>query len=211
MPPALRPGLRPAPAAVAAVLLVLFGPLSGAFAAPPPPLPGPGTAPVSYACATDQWPWGCLAECESGGRWDANTGNDFYGGLQIWQPTWEEFGGLAYAPRADLATREQQIAVAERVLAVQGWEAWPVCSRRYRLAGRVHVVKPGETLSSIARLYGVVGGWKALYAANKDMVGSHPDRLNVGTELVIPDTSAAPVTPAGGATGRVPPPLPPLR
>lgn len=71
--------------------------------------------------------WDAIALCESSGNWSINTGNGFYGGLQFAQSTWEEFGGLQYAPRADLATREQQITVAERVLAVQGIGAWPVC------------------------------------------------------------------------------------
>ncbi|MEU2583732.1 transglycosylase family protein [Streptomyces avermitilis] len=173
------------PYLVVAALAVVLAP-ARALAAPPPPLPGPQAAPVSYACAKEGWPWDCLADCESSGRWDANTGNDFYGGLQFRQPTWEEFGGLTYAPRADLATRKQQIAVAERVLATQGWQAWPACAKRYGLEGRAHVVKAGETLASIARAYDVKGGWKALYQANKEMVGARPDRLNVGTVLLIP-------------------------
>ncbi|MGI5453607.1 transglycosylase family protein [Streptomyces sp. CA-249302] len=133
---------------------------------------------------------GCIAECESSGRWDVDTGNGFYGGLQFWPSTWEEFGGLKYAPRADLATREQQIAVAREVLAVQGWEAWPSCSRRYRLKGRMYTVRSGDTLVSIAAEYGVQGGWRALYRANKDMIGRRPDRLNPGTLLLIPKGSA---------------------
>jgi hypothetical protein len=77
--------------------------------------------------------WDELARCESSGNWHINTGNGYYGGLQFWQPTWEGFGGTAFAPRADLASREQQIVVAERVLAVQGWNAWPACSRKIGL------------------------------------------------------------------------------
>jgi len=187
---------------VVAAALAVVAPARAGATAPPPPLPGPQAVRVPYDCVKDQWPWGCLAECESSGRWDANTGNGFYGGLQFWQPTWEDFGGLAYAPRADLATREEQTAVAEKVLAAQGWEAWPVCSRRYGLAGRMHVVKSGETLSSIARLYQVKGGWQALYKANKQMVGPHPDRLNPGTLLLIPKGSGVPaVTGASGSPG----------
>lgn len=72
--------------------------------------------------------WDRLAQCEAGGNWNINTGNGYYGGLQFNQGTWEAHGGTQYAPRADLATREQQIAVAERVLATQGWGAWPGCS-----------------------------------------------------------------------------------
>ncbi|MFJ3817583.1 transglycosylase family protein [Streptomyces sp. NPDC090056] len=139
----------------------------------------------AYACAQDQWPWGCVAECESGGRWHVNTGNGFYGGLQFWQPTWVEHGGLAYAPRADLATRAQQIEVAEEVLRTQGWGAWPVCSKRYGLSGRVHTVEPGDTLGSIARRFDVKGGWQALYTANKSLIGADPNRIAVGTMLRI--------------------------
>jgi hypothetical protein len=171
------------------VLLVLLLVPQRAAAAPPPPFPGSQAVQVSYDCAKDQWPWGCVAECESSGRWNANTGNGFYGGLQFRRPTWEKFGGLAYAPRADLATRQEQITVAEEVVATQGWEAWPACSKRYALRGRMHAVKAGETLSSIARKYRVKGGWQALYKANKKMIGSHPGLLNVATLLVIPKGS----------------------
>ncbi|MGQ4387196.1 transglycosylase family protein [Streptomyces sp. SAS_270] len=187
-------------AAVVAAALTVLAPARASAGAPPPPLPGPQAGRVPYDCVEDQWPWGCLAECESSRRWDANTGNGFYGGLQFWQPSWEGFGGLAYAPRADLASRADQITVAEKVLAAQGWEAWPVCSRRYGLAGRMHVVKSGQTLSSIARLYQVKGGWRALYKANEQMVGPHPDRLNPGTLLLIPKGSGVPKDTAA-ATG----------
>jgi murein DD-endopeptidase MepM/ murein hydrolase activator NlpD len=73
--------------------------------------------------------WDAIAKCESGDVWNINTHNGYYGGLQFTQSTWEAFGGLAYAPRADLATREQQIAVAEKTLAGQGIGAWPVCGK----------------------------------------------------------------------------------
>lgn len=71
--------------------------------------------------------WDKVAACESTNNWSINTGNGFYGGLQFTQSTWAEFGGLKYAARADLATKAQQIAIAEKVLAVQGPGAWPVC------------------------------------------------------------------------------------
>ena len=77
--------------------------------------------------------WDRLAQCESSGNWAINSGNGFYGGLQFLQATWEGFGGGAFAPRADLATREQQIIVAGRVRARQGWGAWPECSRKLGL------------------------------------------------------------------------------
>jgi resuscitation-promoting factor RpfB len=74
--------------------------------------------------------WDALSRCEAGGNWAINTGNGFYGGVQFDQNTWERNGGLRYAQRADLATREEQIAIAEVTRARQGWGAWPVCSGR---------------------------------------------------------------------------------
>jgi hypothetical protein len=74
--------------------------------------------------------WNALSRCEAGGNWAINTGNGFYGGVQFDQNTWERNGGLRYAQRADLATREEQIAIAEITRARQGWGAWPVCSGR---------------------------------------------------------------------------------
>lgn len=74
--------------------------------------------------------WDALAQCEAGGNWTINTGNGYFGGVQFDQNTWERNGGLRYAARADLATREEQIAIAEVTRARQGWGAWPVCSAR---------------------------------------------------------------------------------
>lgn len=82
----------------------------------------PAIAPSSGSPGAN---WDAIAQGESSGNWACNTGNGYFGGLQFLQTTWEEFGGLAYAPRADLATREQQIAIAEKVLKVQGPGAWP--------------------------------------------------------------------------------------
>lgn len=74
--------------------------------------------------------WDALARCEAGGNWSINTGNGYFGGVQFDQNTWERNGGLRYAQRADLATREEQIAIAEVTRARQGWGAWPTCSGR---------------------------------------------------------------------------------
>ena len=71
--------------------------------------------------------WDAVANCESGGNWHINTGNGFYGGLQFDYSTWLSNGGGAYASRADLATREQQIAVATRLYNARGSSPWPVC------------------------------------------------------------------------------------
>lgn len=75
--------------------------------------------------------WDALAECESHQQWDINTGNGYYGGLQFNMTSWEWAGGYDYAPRPDLATREEQISVAEVLLEIHpaGWGAWPACSR----------------------------------------------------------------------------------
>jgi resuscitation-promoting factor RpfB len=89
--------------------------------------PGTQVPPVNNSAT-----WDALASCESTGNWAINTGNGFYGGVQFNQNTWERHGGLRYAPRADLATREEQIAIAEVTRARQGWGAWPVCSARIR-------------------------------------------------------------------------------
>jgi resuscitation-promoting factor RpfB len=74
--------------------------------------------------------WDAISRCEAGGNWAINTGNGYYGGVQFDQNTWERNGGLRFAQRADLASREEQIAIAEVTRARQGWGAWPVCSRR---------------------------------------------------------------------------------
>lgn len=87
--------------------------------------PGTEVPPVSNGHT-----WDALAHCEAGGNWAINTGNGFYGGVQFDQNTWERNGGLRYAPRADLATREEQIAIATVTQSRQGWGAWPVCSGR---------------------------------------------------------------------------------
>jgi hypothetical protein len=71
--------------------------------------------------------WDAVAACESGGNWSINTGNGYYGGLQFNISTWLAYGGGAYASRPDLATREQQIAVANKLYAARGSSPWPVC------------------------------------------------------------------------------------
>ncbi len=89
----------------------------------PEPEPQPT---ANYASGSTVWDQ--LAECESGGNWATNTGNGYYGGLQFSYDTWQAYGGGAYAETANLASREQQIAIAEKVQAAQGWGAWPSCA-----------------------------------------------------------------------------------
>ena len=84
---------------------------------------------AGQAGAATDGEWDTVARCESGGNWAINTGNGYQGGLQFAAGTWKGHGGGEYAPAAHLATKEQQIAVAERVLASQGRGAWPTCGR----------------------------------------------------------------------------------
>ncbi|MFD6529843.1 peptidoglycan DD-metalloendopeptidase family protein [Streptomyces sp. NPDC060184] len=86
------------------------------------------TAGTAHAASVDTWEK--VAACESTNNWHINTGNGYYGGLQFSGSTWAAYGGTAFAARADLATKDQQIAIAEKVLDGQGPGAWPVCSER---------------------------------------------------------------------------------
>ncbi|MFF5726655.1 transglycosylase family protein [[Kitasatospora] papulosa] len=97
------------------------------------------------AQAADASTWDRVAECESGGMWSAELGNGYYGGLQFSQDTWSAYGGTEYASRADLASRSQQIAVAEKVLDDKGPQAWPSCAVISGLAldGTLPGVDPG--------------------------------------------------------------------
>ncbi|MFF7280317.1 transglycosylase family protein [Streptomyces griseorubiginosus] len=107
---------RPSKATRAAALAGVTG---VAIAAP---LMAAGNA--SAATASE---WDAVAQCESGGNWSINTGNGYYGGLQFSASTWAAYGGTQYAAQANQASKAQQIAVAEKVLASQGKGAWPVC------------------------------------------------------------------------------------
>ncbi|WP_435604229.1 transglycosylase family protein [Streptomyces sp. bgisy130] len=105
--------------ALLSVLLVVLSVLGAA---------GPSAATVGSPAgpAPD---WERIAACESNGRWHINTGNGYHGGLQIDPATWRAYGGRRYAPRADLATRDEQIAIGERIVRDRGLSAWPNCAR----------------------------------------------------------------------------------
>ncbi len=170
------------------------------------------TAGTAHA-ATDRT-WNRLAQCESGGDWHINTGNGYYGGVQFSDSTWDGFGGERFASRADLATRAQQIQIAEKVLNTQGWGAWPACSAELGLdsgdaagtpdspdrpsrngdreprpapapsGGSDYIVRSGDTLSKIARAQDVDGGWRAIWRANPQL--SDPNVIEVGQQLALP-------------------------
>lgn len=107
--------------------------------AKPAPAPAPsnsssssstgGNTGASAPAVSNGSTWDRLAQCESGGNWSTNTGNGYYGGLQFNPNTWLSMGGGQYAPTADKATREQQIAVASKLQARAGWGQWPACTR----------------------------------------------------------------------------------
>lgn len=98
-------------------------------AAPEAPAGGENTGAAGH---NGSWSvnWDAIAQCESTGNWSINTGNGYYGGLQFNQRTWDGAGGQDFAPRPDLATKEQQIAMAERLYAARGVSPWPTCGRR---------------------------------------------------------------------------------
>ncbi len=86
--------------------------------------PAPTAAPPSYSGDSV---WDDLAKCESGGNWSINTGNGYYGGLQFNHGTWHDYGGGEFADYPHQASRDQQIAVAERLHAARGYAPWPAC------------------------------------------------------------------------------------
>ncbi|GAA1501158.1 hypothetical protein GCM10009760_63760 [Kitasatospora kazusensis] len=109
------------------ILLLALIALTPAPSPAPSPSQPPGAPPASDVI------WERLAQCESSGDWRADTGNGYYGGLQIWPPTWREAGGVSFADRPDRATRRQQITVAEEIRREQGWAAWGACARHVGL------------------------------------------------------------------------------
>ncbi|MGW7578842.1 transglycosylase family protein [Streptomyces sp. NPDC054765] len=91
-------------------------------------LAGPSAAAAGRAAGPPGPDWERIAACESNGRWHINTGNGYHGGLQIDLATWRAYGGDRYAPRADLATRAEQIVIGERIVRDRGLSAWPNCA-----------------------------------------------------------------------------------
>ena len=214
-------------------------------------VPVVGAASIALAApanAASGSTWDRLAQCESGGDWSINTGNGYYGGVQFSLSSWRAVGGKGY-PHQN--SRSEQIYRAERLLDLQGWGAWPTCSRKLgltnadkggspgvstssrsssksssskassssssnkstskkatstkstskkaakatkkavrqtksvRSARGSYTVRPGDTLSRIAFRKGVDGGWRALYAANRGVVGGNPNLIFPGQVLRV--------------------------
>ena len=182
------------------------------------------STPAASAATTHDWTG--VAQCESGGDWDINTGNGYYGGLQFSQSTWAGYGGTSLAPRADLATPAEQVQIAEKVLAGQGIGAWPTCGKRLTDgttaaapaaappapvkaapapaaapadAGSYTVVR-GDTLAKIAAAHGE--SWRELYRRNVGVIGGNPNVLRPGQ--VLATSGAAPAIAAAVAPAAVP-------
>ncbi|WP_026542781.1 resuscitation-promoting factor [Paenarthrobacter nicotinovorans] len=98
----------------------------GTKARPVAAAPAKASAPTSSGPtgAPNEAMWDRIAQCESGGNWSINSGNGYYGGLQFSSPTWLANGGGAYAPNASLATKAQQIDIANRLYAKNGLRDW---------------------------------------------------------------------------------------
>ncbi|MFG2292898.1 transglycosylase family protein [Streptomyces sp. NPDC048603] len=133
------------------------------------PFVGAGTA---HAASMDTW--NKVASCESTGNWHINTGNGYYGGLQFSQSTWRAFGGTAYAARADLATKDQQIAVAEKVLRGQGPQAWPVCSKKAGLTRAGQAPRTGPDTKTQAKTGTKSGPGTGAKPADRPVLRSQP-------------------------------------
>jgi hypothetical protein len=120
----------PIPTHGSAPMEATLQPIASAAAAAPPAAAAPAPV-VSHDGGTV---WDTLAQCESGGNWAINTGNGYYGGLQFNLGTWQGYGGGEFAEYPHLATREQQIIVAERLHAARGFAPWPACSAKLGLS-----------------------------------------------------------------------------
>ncbi|MPY53365.1 LysM peptidoglycan-binding domain-containing protein [Streptomyces acidicola] len=168
------------------------------------------------ASAADNTVWDSVAECESGGSWSADTGNGRFGGLQLTQGDWEEYGGLDYAVSPDLASRSQQIAVAQKILEDQGVGAWRTCGLLHGLteeSGSVSIDTgvAGDSSSDGSGSSGSSGLSKSpKVSESSDSSGSSgsrgssgsssessPDPSSSPSASASADSSAKPGTPAG--------------
>ncbi|MFJ4526461.1 transglycosylase family protein [Streptomyces sp. NPDC088810] len=134
-------------------------------------------AATGNAAAADNGVWDRIAQCESGGNWHINTGNGYYGGLQFSASTWRAYGGTAYAPTADQASRSAQIAVATKVQGAQGWGAWPVCSARAGASGGAPAAAHSDSSGTAASR----GGATTRSAPVKSAPVKTPERPAAGT------------------------------
>jgi resuscitation-promoting factor RpfA len=137
--------------------------------------------------------WDAIAKCESGGNWAISTGNGFYGGLQFTMSTWHAYGGSGSPVNA---SREAQIAVAERVLAGQGIGAWPVCGRHAHDGG-VAQVRPVAVKNSAAPKHAAPEPAKSIPSLPRQLAPATPQPdVFLGPQL-IPGAVTDVVEPGG--------------
>jgi resuscitation-promoting factor RpfA len=135
---------------------------------------------ASGAQAADTATWDRVAECESGGVWSTNDDNGYYGGLQFTLSTWEKYGGTVYAERPDLASRSQQIAIAEKILTEEGPEAWPTCAIPSGLT-EDSTEKPEINLGEVSELTPTLApGQSASKSSEELRAGRNADRPEYG-------------------------------
>lgn len=165
---------------------------------------------AGQAHAATDGEWDQVARCESGGNWAINTGNGYHGGLQFSPGTWSANGGGEYAPAAYLATKDQQIAVAERVLGRQGRGAWPVCGTGLSGSTPRNVVNASQALDAPA-LNGELGEPAPLDAPIPSDEAAPPpfEALFEPVDAPLP-VEAAPVFDAAPVVEVIPDDLPPL-
>ncbi|MEU3606954.1 transglycosylase family protein [Streptomyces sp. NPDC035033] len=174
------------------------------------------------ASAADAPTWDRVAACESGGQWSANLGNGAFGGLQMTQEAWERHGGLSYAPSPDLASRAQQIAIADKAL-VAGSTDWATCAPIAGLEndGVAPDVRPGpavprEDEGGVAPESGRTAGADAAAEETVERAGAaatpteragETERATAGTGTApaAPATPSAPATTAPAGTATPPP------
>jgi len=139
---------------------------------------------AAQAQAATDAEWDQVARCESSGNWAINTGNGYQGGLQFAPSTWSGHGGGQFAPAANLATREQQIAIAEKVLATQGRGAWPVCGRGLSSPTPRTVTSAPATP---AKAPATTPDGQALTAAPEDGTAPELQVISISQDAVAPD------------------------
>lgn len=149
------------------------------------------------ANAVDGATWDALAQCESGGNWSINTGNGFYGGLQFTQQSWN---GVGMSGSPATASRAQQIEAGERLLAIQGWGAWPACSAKLGLYGKTGAAptytEPTTTVAAQSQTQQTYTAPAAQVAPAAPAVQAAP--------AAVEAPAAAPVAPAAPAAVEAP-------
>jgi hypothetical protein len=164
------------------------------------------TVNPSAARAATAATWDRLAQCETGGDWAADYGNDLYGGLQLSAHTWKYYGGIQYTPQPDEATRPEQILVAQRLLEDASWKPWPVCSRKLHLTNVDAMGTPDVTD------YPNTGYVKQATPAPSNGPTPTPDASTSPTPSATPTAPSATATPAPNLTRTpTPSPSPPSR